>query len=337
MHELRVDAVGLTQAMPFHSVLTNAVPPGDIETTGSFGPWATDEPGRTPVDGGFTFRHADLSVFKGIAGTLAAQGTYAGSLDRIDVKGQTSTPDFTVTVGGHPIALETSYHAIVDGTSGDTTLERIEASFLKTSLVATGGVYDVNGVDGRRVTLDIAMDRGRLEDVLQLAVNTPKPTMTGALMLKTHFELPPGDADVVDKLELQGEFRIDGGRFTDPGVQRKINTLSGKAQGKTDEEHARVRSDFQGRFKLGNGRLALAPLRFDVPGAVVQVTGQYALRSGTLGFAGQVLMDAKISETVSGWKSLLLKPVDPLFRKDGRTFVPVRITGSRTIRSSGST
>ena len=74
-------------------------------------------------------------------------------------------------------------------------------------------------MDGRRVTLDVTMEKARLEDVLQLAVNTAKPTMIGALTLKTHFELPPGDRDVVDKLQLKGNFTIRGGRFTNAAVQ----------------------------------------------------------------------------------------------------------------------
>jgi hypothetical protein len=329
MHELRLHSVGMEQAMPFQSVLTNAIPPGEIATTGSFGPWNVDDPGRTPIDGTFTFDHADLSVFKGIAGILAARGNYHGTLERLDVNGRTATPDFTVLVGGHPIPLDTTYHAIVDATNGNTTLERVDASFLQTSLVATGGVYDMKEKDGRRVTLDITMEKARLEDVLQLAVNTPKPTMTGALALKTHFELPPGDRDVVDKLQLKGNFTIRGGRFTNAAVQNRINTLSGRAQGKGAEERTRVTSDFTGNFTLADGQLALTPLRFDVPGALVEVSGGYGLRRGSLSFAGHVLMDAKISEAVGGWKAILLKPFDPLFRRDGRTFIPITISGMR--------
>ena len=41
MHELHLQSVGLNQSMPFTSKLTNAVPPGEIDTTGSFGPWST--------------------------------------------------------------------------------------------------------------------------------------------------------------------------------------------------------------------------------------------------------------------------------------------------------
>jgi hypothetical protein len=330
MHELRLRSVGMEQPMPFQSVLTNAIPPGEIATTGSFGPWNVDDPGRTPVDGTFTFDHADLSVFKGIAGILAARGTYSGTLERLDVNGRTATPDFRVLIGGHSIPLDTTYHAIVDATNGNTTLERVDASFLQTSLVATGGVYDMKEMDGRRVTLDVTMEKARLEDVLQLAVNTAKPTMIGALTLKTHFELPPGDRDVVDKLQLKGNFTIRGGRFTNAAVQTRINTLSGRAQGKgAEEEPARVTSDFTGNFALANGQLALTPLRFDVPGALVEVSGRYGLRSGGLAFAGQVLMDAKISEAVGGWKAILLKPFDPLFRRNGRTFIPVTISGTR--------
>jgi hypothetical protein len=331
MHELQLQSVGLNQSMPFQSKLTNGVPPGEIDTSGSFGPWDANDPGGTPLNGSFVFDHADLSVFKGISGILSAHGTYDGALGRIQVDGETDTPDFTVRVSGHPVPLKAKYRAIVDGTNGDTTLERIDASFLKTSLVAIGGVYDVKGADGRITKLDITMAPAQLEDVLRLAVKTPNAPMKGAMTLKTHFELPPGDRDVVDKLQLKGNFTIKGGQFTDAGVQQKINTLSGKARGKgTEEQVTRVTSDVRGTFTLGNGRLALSPLRFDIPGALVEIKGQYALRQGDMAFAGYVMMDAKVSQTVGGWKSVVLKVFDPIFSKNGRTYIPITIKGNRS-------
>ena len=214
MHELHMRSVGALTKMPFQTVMTNAVPPGQITTTGSFGPWHKLIPGLTPLDGTFTFKNADLGVFKGISGILSAQGRYNGELERIDVNGETDTPNFMVNVSGHTVPLKTKYHAIVDATNGNTTLERIDATFLKTSFVAKGGVYDVEGVHGRLVTLDIDMPSGRLEDVMRMAVKTSQPPMTGGLHLRTTFDLPPGDADVVDKLKLDGAFTIDDGRFT---------------------------------------------------------------------------------------------------------------------------
>ena len=94
-------------------------------------------------------------------------------------------------------------------------------------------------------------------------------------------------------------------------------------------------SDFAGRFTFGNGTLALSTLTFDVPGAIVELNGQYALRRETLAFSGNLFMDAKVSQTTTGWKSLVLRAVDPLFRKNGRTTIPIKITGTRDDPSFG--
>jgi hypothetical protein len=328
MHRLRMQSVGATKAMPFQSVLTNAVPPGEIDTEGTFGPWNTDEPSLTPVEGSFVFEKADLGVFKGIDGTLTARGTYKGPLERLEVAGRTTTPDFTITLGNHPTRLDADYRAVVDATNGNTSLERVDARFGQTALIAIGGVYEVPGQKGRRVSLSITMDKGRLDDVLPLVIDAPKPTMTGGLAMTSTLELPPGDRDVVEKLQLQGRFRISNGRFTDPDVQTRIDTLSGRAT-PGDEKAERVASQFAGEFALGNGRLDLKPVQFDVPGALVNVIGQYGLRRGTLAFAGHVEMQASMSQAVGGWKGFLLKPINPLFRRNGRTFVPITITGTR--------
>jgi hypothetical protein len=46
-------------------------------------------------------------------------------------------------------------------------------------------------------------------------------------------------------------------------------------------------------------------------------------------------MDAKVSETMTGWKSILLMIVDPFFRKEGKTVVPIRIQGTRNAPKFG--
>jgi AsmA-like protein len=334
IHRLHMSEVGAQTAMPFRATLTNAIPPGEIVTSGTFGPWHAGEPGDTPLDGKFTFDRADLSVFHGIGGTLSSRGGFGGSLDYIDVNGETETPDFVVNVGGHPFALHTKYHAIVDGTNGDTELKRIEASFLKSSLVASGGVYDDSRhAPGRFVQLDIQMDRARIEDVMMMAVKTPKAPMTGALKLQTKFLLTPGESDVPDRLRLDGHFSIGAAHFTNIDVQAKINELSQRSRGRAiAEDKSGVLSNFAGQFKLANGKLTLPALSFDVPGAEIHLAGAYALRPETLDFRGTMFMDAKISQTQSGFKRILLKVVDPLFRrKDGKdgSAIPFKINGQR--------
>ena len=80
-------------------------------------------PGLTPRRRQVQFTHADLGTIKGIGGILSSIGEFAGQLDRIDVKGTTTTPDFSVDVSGQPVPLDTTFHAVVDGTNGDTYLQ----------------------------------------------------------------------------------------------------------------------------------------------------------------------------------------------------------------------
>jgi hypothetical protein len=331
LHRLHVKQVSFSTTMPFETVLTNALPPGEIQASGTFGPWHAFDPGATPLGGAFVFNDADLSVFDGIGGTLSAAGSFRGTLDRIDITGRTQTPDFVVNTGRHRVALATSYHAIVDATNGNTTLDPVDATFLNTSVNARGGVYEEPGVNGRVIRLNLVIDRGRLEDIMRLAVPSPRPPMSGAMRLNTKFVIPPGKRDIVDKLQLDGTFSIANGRFTDAGVQTKINELSKRASARTEETAIRaVGSNFEGRFQLGSSRLALPAVSFDVPGALVQLRGEYGMRHEDIDFAGNLYMDAKISQTVTGFKSLLLKVVDPFFRRNGKTVVPLKISGSRS-------
>lgn len=339
IHHLRMYDLGSTRSWPFKATLTNAIPLGEIDVDGGFGPWDRNVPGDTPLDGTFYFAKADLGVFKGISGTLSSQGYFDGTLDELEANGETDTPDFTIKVGGHPFPLHVKYQALIDGTNGDTRLENIDAWFLNSYLHAKGAVLDApKGQHGRTVTLDVAMDRSRIEDVMKMAVKSPTPPMVGGLKLDTKFVLPPGEADVAERLRLDGRFAIAKAKFTNYDVQGKIEELSKRGQGKTKEpEKEKVVSDFQGRFKLADGRLVLPDLTFAVPGAKVVLAGTYALKPETLDFKGQLLLDAKISQTVTGVKRVLLKAVDPLFaQKDGTgSALPIRIRGSRAAPEFG--
>jgi len=162
--------------------------------------------------------------------------------------------------------------------------------------------------------------------------------MTGALRLNTKLVLPPGDVDVVKKLQLAGHFTIAGARFTDAGVQQKINDLSHRTRGKAAEpEIERVSSQFTGTFKLGGGTLTIPTVTFDVPGAVVRLSGTYALVPETINFVGTALTEATMSQMTTGFKSKLIKIIDPLFEKrgGGGSEIPLKISGTRSNPSFG--
>jgi hypothetical protein len=330
IHHLLMHSVGLDRAASFTAQLTNATPPGEIDTKGNFGPWSPDDPGQTPLAAQYTFTNADLGVFKGISGILSSEGKFGGVLNRIDVEGKTSTPDFALRTGGHPVALNTTFSATVDGTNGDTILHPVQAHFLNSFIIANGEVVKTPGAKGRNITLDATVDKGRIEDMLWLAVKSDPPIMTGTLKLRTKLDLPPSDADIIDRLRLKGEFGVGGARFSSPDVSGKIQTLSRKAQGQPEDQDAGSSvSALKGNFVLDNGTIAFRGLTFSVTGARVALDGGYNLEKEALDFHGKLRMDAKLSQTMTGYKSFLLKPFDPFFRKHGATEVPIKVTGTR--------
>lgn len=331
LYKLKMQAVGIDSPMAFQAVLKNAKPSGLIQTQGNFGPWNASDPGQTPVSGKYAFRNADLSDFNGIQGVLASDGQYAGVLERLDVKGTTDTPDFALRRAGSPVSLKTDFKAIVDGTSGDTLLKPVVAYLGKTRIVCDGGVIGKKGVKGKRILLNVQIQKGRIQDLLTLAVPS-KPLMTGLIDFQGKFDLPPGDLDVIQKLNLEGTFQIARTVFRIFTIQEKIEELSKKSRGKVDEtEDERVASNMKGRFVLRNATIYFSELSFSVPGAVVGLAGSYGIRSELIDFKGELRMQATISQTQKGIKSFLLKIVDPFFKKKGYgAVIPIKITGTRS-------
>ena len=335
IEKLNMTSIGPNQPLQFDANLTNPKPVGNIISSGSFGPWQADSPRDTPVRGTYSFTHADLSTIKGIGGILSSTGQYAGSLDDIVVDGTTDTPDFRIAVSGRPVPLHTDFHAVVDGTSGDTYLQPVKAKILNSWLVANGSVVRMSNPKGHRVELDVTIAKGRIEDLLKLAVRTDPPVMTGLLQLKTTFDLPPGEPDVANRLKLTGNFRVTQSHFTNDKIQSKVDALSMRSQGKPklaqDNIPDDVRSDLMGVFNLEDGVIHFSRLQFEIPGTWVNLTGDYSLDGNQFDFHGKARMDAKLSHMVGGWKSILLKPADPFFSKNGGgTEIPVKVTGTKS-------
>jgi hypothetical protein len=332
IHHLKMKPLGRAEQMSFEALLTNPIPKGEVKAMGTFGPWHRDDPGGTPVGGRYTFDHVDLSTVKGIGGALTSSGAFDGQLDRIGVKGETETPDFRVNVSANPVALHTRFDAVVDGTDGDTYLNAVSASFLNTALTAEGAIVGAEGVKGRTVRVHVKIDDGKVEDVLRLGIKGSSPVMTGALVLHSDLNLPAGPQDVMDRLELTGEFQVANAHFTDKEVQAKVSNLSERARGLDPDEHSEtIASNLRAHFRLARSILNLHDAAFAIPGAVVQTSGTYGLASEALQFDGTVRMKATLSEAAGGGvKSVLLKAIDPLFRRGNvGAVIPIKIRGSR--------
>jgi uncharacterized protein involved in outer membrane biogenesis len=332
--KLTMKNVGPSQPMPFQATLVNPRPVGNIESQGRFGPFDETEPRDTPVSGEYSFTHADLSTFRGISGMLSSTGNYHGMLGKIEVQGTTETPDFRLARSGHTIDLKTDFHAIVDGTDGDTYLQPVVARFLHSSFTANGKVIRIEP-HGHDIEMNVVIDHALIQDLLQLAVKTDPPVISGPVVMRTQLSLPPGPESVADRLQLNGTFKISDGTFSSEKIQDRINDLSLRAQGKPklvkSESEITVPSDVNGTFRLDNGIMTFSHFDFAVPGVRSDVHGQYSLDGKVFDFHGTLKLKAKLSQLTTGWKSMLLKPVDPFFSKNGAgTEVPFRVTGTRS-------
>ena len=329
IHRLRLESAGEHGAMKYDAALTNAKPPGEIQSTGTFGPWVADEPGDSLISGDYRFDKADLGVFSGIAGILHSSGRFEGSLSSVNVQGEATVPDFRLKRAGHPVPLRTTFEVLVDGTNGDTILKPVNGTLGSTNFTTSGGIFKRDADLRRTISLDVSMPSGNLADILTLAMKGT-PFMQGKIFLKTTIAIPPLTGKVREKLNLDGRFEITQGKFLRSTIQNQIDSLSRRGQGQPqNEEIDSVVSVMAGKFKLDDEKITFRALSFAVPGSGVDLTGSYDLDQDVLDFHGTLRLEATVSQTMTGWKRWALKPVDRFFSKEGSgTLLRIQVVGT---------
>ena len=308
----------------------NPDPPGEISVDGDFGAWADGHPQDTPLSGTYRFEHADLGVYGGIAGILSSSGKFDGVFKHINVSGATETPDFVVTSGGHKHSLSTHFDAYVDAMRGDTFLNQVEASFGRTTIIARGSVADSESKKGKVGQFHFTSRHGRIEDLLGLFVTASRSPMSGDLSLVADAQLPQSNQPFLESVGLDGKFGIDDGSFR-PETQKEVNALSAGARGANKDDPETVLSGLKGTVGLAGGVAQFSDLEFNVPGANARLHGTYNIVNHRINLHGDMKLDTKISKTSSGPQALLLKVMDPFFRKLKRRkgeIVPVHIIGT---------
>ncbi|MDP8982258.1 MAG: AsmA-like C-terminal region-containing protein [Acidobacteriota bacterium] len=329
IQHLTLRSNGLDGPMNYEGALTIPKPPGLVKSHGSFGPWAAGEPGDTPLAGEYTFDKADLGVFNAIAGTLNSSGRFDGTLDSVHAKGEASVPDFRLKAVGNRVPLFTRFEVEVDGTNGDTILKPVSARLGKTSFTTTGAVIRHEEQRRHAINLKVIMPDGDLRDLLRISTKKA-PFMVGRITLNTTIGIPPFSGPVKEKLALDGRFEVRDARFMGASIQAQVDQLSRRGQGQPkNEEIEQVLSNMRGAFRLENEVMTFQSLSFGVPGADVDLAGVYDMDKDTLDFHGALKLDAKVSQTMSGWKRWALKPVDPFFAKNGAgTYLQIQVVGS---------
>jgi hypothetical protein len=339
IHRLTLSHVGGSGSISFRASLANTEPPGEIQSTGQIGPWSEDDPGSTPVSGSYTFDHANLGVFEGIAGTLSSKGKFSGTLGRIETQGAVDVPDFHVSGSKHTVQLSTEFRALVDGTNGDTYLQAVKSHFESTTALTSGRVGGQPGQHGKTVALEMTVSDGRIDDLLRLVTEEKTPSMTGSASFRASIKVPPGPLGFLNKLGFEGDFGLGNDRFTDAAVQVPLNKLTESARGEDKKQQAddpeTVLSDLKGHVSVKNGIATLSNVSFNAPGTFAQIRGTYNLLNNAVNLQGILRTNGKLSDTTSGFKAVVLKAVGPFLKKKTVTVVPFTITGTSMHPSYG--
>lgn len=322
--------VSWSSPLTYQVKVRNPMPPGIVTAQGKFGVWQQGNAGETPISGEYKFEQADLSVYDGIGGILSSTGKFSGKLAHVDISGQTDTPDFTVKMGNHPVRLTTQFSAYVDAIHGDTFLDQVDAEFAKTHVVAKGSVATSPDGKGKTAIIDVHSQQASIQDFLHLFIKDNRPPMSGEVKVQAHVQIPPGD-DFLKKIKLRGNFGIARGEFSD-SMQQSVDKFSAGARGEPEKEQAdpeTVLTGLSGQVDVLGGSAHFSDLSFEVPGAKANLQGTYNLINHKIDLRGQLEVATKISDTTSGGKALLLKAMEPFFKKKRKgEIVPVKVAGT---------
>lgn len=196
-----------------------------------------------------------------------------------------------------------------------------------------GSIAGQQGNGGKVAAIDVTEPSGRIEDLLNLFVSARTPPMTGSVTFHGHAEIPPDPGGFVQRMKLQGDFGIAGGKFTDKATEGDISRLSESAdkqlKGQRQENPETVLSKLQGHGAATNGVATLSNLSFSVPGAQATLAGTYNLLNYQIDLHGVLATTGQLGDATTGFQSFLVKAMGPLFkRRHAEKVVPFKITGN---------
>lgn len=331
-HTATIQNLGGNRKLRFQVAAHNPIPSGEVHLKGDATPLSASSLREMPVEGQFTFEHADLSVPHSISGLLGATGNCRGTLGNLGCSGTADVPDFQVYGSKHPVHLASRYQVSVDALTGDAGLREVVTHWNRTTVAATGNVSGDPDPRGKTLTLDISVKEGHLEDILALFTSAPVPGLRAAIDVRGRFVIPPGSPDFLTKLRVSGEFALANAVFTNPKSQTPLDRLSASAEGEPKKQQREDPQTAPGNARAEvtarNGVADLRNVLFTFPGIQGHLAGTFNLHDKQVQLNGVVETQGKLADTTSGLKALILKVIGPFWPKTGSTkSIPFTISG----------
>ena len=163
--------------------------------------------------------------------------------------------------------------------------------------------------------------------------------------MRGHAHVDPAGHGVpfLDRLHVDGTFDVPAERLTNRKTQEELSAFSERAQkappskvdllvappGAADQDNvADVVSSLRGKATIEKGIVTSQGLEFAIPGASVSLRGALNLHGGSVHLVGNLRMQSDVSHAATGFKSILLKPLIPFFKKQkAGAVVPILVSG----------
>ena len=333
--QLEITNLHKGEALTYAVDMQNALPTGRILAHGSMGPMVGKDFLATPVSGNFAFTHINLQEVGDITGVLDTRGVFKGNLRSMQVEASAESQNFAVD-DGKLTPLSATMQSTLSGDNGDLEIQSIDVKIRETDIHAVGSIKG----SPKLTNFDISVANGRTQDVMQPFVKNDVPII-GSVWLKTHAYVgPPGDG-FMERMRLSGSFDVPAEKLTDKETEKNLSAFSERARGdhkpntgvvgdeKHDDSSKDVLSSIQGPVKVENGVVSTPRVTFKVTGAQATLAGTFRFHGQVAHLTGNLKMDTDISHTATGFKSFLLKPLSPFFKKkNAGAVVPIAVTGT---------
>ena len=303
---------------------------GRLVASGNFGPLVGGKLDQTPVSGKFSYEDVKLEGISNLHGVLTAKGSFKGSLGGIEGRTDGSVTNFSVG-DGRGTALSGSATGAVNALNGDVAMHGVDVRVGRTVVHAVGQM-----VGAPKVTdVEVSVETGRVEDLLRPFVQAQSPVVGPVRMHgRAHLAAAEHAESFLGRFTMKGTFEIPKERLTDAPTEKSLTAFSERAQGVSDGKAAAVAdeqdalSSLVGDVAITKGVVHASRLVFTVPGASIEGSGTFDLGSEKVDMTGDLRMQAELPHATTGFKSFLLKPLAPFFRKKhAGAVVPVRVTG----------
>jgi hypothetical protein len=313
-------------------------PQGRVTASGLMGPFRTSSYATTPMSGGYTLEDADLSRMRGLSGHAEGQGRFEGTFSRVTVTGAAAVPDFRAA-SAHTVRMDAEYRVTVDCANADVEIDNAAVKTGQSVITASGSVAG----SPRKVAVTIAAKDAEVGDLLKI-VERDEPQVAGDVNFRAAVEFVAGPDRFLKRLQLQGGVDVEKMRFMKEGTQQTVDAFSARVRKDPPEDAKSDAGDppevmlaARSETRFDRGMAYFQAIHATVPGVDAHLHGTFNLLDTRIHLTGTVALEKGISHAVTGWKSVLLKPLSPLFKKkDAGAVVPIAVTGTAKNPKVGS-